>query len=447
MKLLIVDDEKLFRWSLTKILGKSGYQIVEAASAREAKQLILSEEPEIALLDMNLPDGNGIEILKWARSSFPDMMFLMITAQGRVSDAVDAMRSGAYDYLEKPIDNDSLVEHVNRIKEVIELKRQLLRLSSQTSEKPGRVIVAESQAMIEIVRLARTVAESAAQTVLLLGESGCGKDLLAQYIHDHSERKPNPFMVINCAALPEQLLESELFGHEKGAFTDAKMLKRGILELADQGTVFLDEIGELTAAMQAKLLRVLEDWTFKRVGGIRDICVNVRLIAATNQDLEDMIRQKNFREDLFYRLNVFPIRIPPLRERPEDIEPLANHFVAFYNQKFSKHILGFSKDSLQSLKGYAWPGNVRELRNAIERVMILQNEPYINSMEFLFDKASRSHRTKNAVSEILPLLEAEKNLIERALTATNGNVVRAAKLLRVSRDKLRYKIKKHGLLT
>jgi DNA-binding NtrC family response regulator len=446
LKLLIVDDEKLFRWSLTRALGKSGYQIVEAASAREAKQMILSEEPEIALLDINLPDGNGIEILKWARSSFPDMMFLMITARGKVSDAVDAMRSGAYDYLEKPIDNDSLVEHVNRIKEVIELKRQLLRLSSQAPEHPARTIVAESQAMIEIVRLARTVAESAAQTVLLLGESGSGKDLLARYIHDHSERKTNPFMVINCAALPEQLLESELFGHEKGAFTDAKMLKHGILELADQGTVFMDEIGELNAGMQAKLLRVLEDWTFKRVGGVRDICVNVRLIAATNQDLEEMVRQKDFREDLYYRLNVFPIRIPPLRERPEDIEPLANHFIAFYNQKFSKRILGFSKDSLQSLKAYSWPGNVRELRNAIERVMILQNEPYITSMDFLFEKGSRS-RGRNLASEIIPLIEAEKSLIERSLAATNGNVVRAAKMLRVSRDKLRYKIKKHGLLT
>jgi two-component system, NtrC family, response regulator AtoC len=355
------------------------------------------------------------------------------------------MRSGAHDYLEKPIDNDSLVEHVNRLKEIVELKRQLLLLSqAQASEQRAKLIIVESQAMTEVVRIARTVSESAAQTVLLLGESGSGKDLLARYIHEHSDRKNNPFMVINCAALPEQLLESELFGYEKGAFTDAKSLKRGILELADGGTVFMDEVGELKAGMQAKLLRVLEDWTFKRIGGTRDISVNVRLIAATNQDLEAMVQRRDFREDVYYRLNVFPIRIPPLRERREDIVAIANHFVSFYNQKFGKRVVGFTKESIDSLNAYNWPGNARELRNAIERVMILQNEPYIASIDFLLQKGAGS-TSQNLRDEIVPLAEAEKMLIERALAVTHGNVVRAAKLLRVSRDKLRYKIKKHQL--
>ncbi len=379
MKLLIVDDEKLFRWSLNKILGKAGYQTIEAVTVKEAKQLITAEEPEIVLLDINLPDGNGVDTLKWAKLSFPEMMFMMITAKGKVSDAVEAMKSGAYDFLEKPVDMESLIQHVDRVREVIHLRRQIVRLS-QEEEKSRPRLIASSPAMVEAVRLAHTFAESSAQTALLLGESGSGKDLLARYIHEHSLRARMPFMAINCAAMPENLLESELFGYEKGAFTDAKTMKRGIFELAHEGTVFLDEVGEMTASMQAKLLRVLEDWTFKRVGGTRDITVDVRLIAATNQDLETLLTGRKFREDLFYRLNVFPIRIPALRERPEDIQVLADHFVSHFNRKFGRNVLNFSNESIQTLLSYPWPGNVRELKNVIERAMILQTGPQIVSL-------------------------------------------------------------------
>lgn len=442
MKLLIIDDEKLFRWSIVKTLTRAGYQTLEGGTVEEAKQRIVSEEPDIVLLDINLPDGNGIDVLKWARSSFPEMMFIMITARGRVRDAVDAMRSGAHDFLEKPIDMESLVEHVRRVREMVELKRELSRLS-QAGTTERTAIVAESSPMTEAVRLARAAAESGAQTILLLGESGCGKDLMARFIHEHSDRANKPFMVINCAAVPENLLESELFGFEKGAFTDAKNQKKGILELANEGTVFLDEIGEMKPSMQSKLLRVLEDWTFKRVGGTRDIKVDVRVIAATNQNLGEMVNAKEFREDLYYRFNVFPIEIPPLRKRPEDIAALAQHFLTIYNAKFGKKILGFTKEAMDSLTSYPWPGNVRELRNVVERAMILQAEPHISSLDFLLKK--NGALPQDLLPGILPLAEAERILIQRALAITHGNVVHAARLLRISRDKLRYKIKKHEL--
>lgn len=427
---------------MLKTLTRAGYQTLEGGTVEEAKQRIVNEEPDIVLLDINLPDGNGIDVLKWARGSFPEMMFIMITARGRVSDAVDAMRSGAHDYLEKPIDMESLVEHVNRVRETVELKRELSRLSQAGSTEKAS-IVAESSPMTEAVRLARAGAESGAQTILLLGESGSGKDLMARFIHEHSHRAAKPFMVINCAAVPENLLESELFGFEKGAFTDAKNQKKGILELANEGTVFLDEIGEMKPSMQSKLLRVLEDWTFKRVGGTRDIKVDVRVIAATNQDLGEMVNAKEFREDLYYRFNVFPIEIPPLRKRPEDIAALAQHFVTVYNAKFGKKILGFTKEAMDSLTSYPWPGNVRELRNVIERAMILQAEPQISSLDFLLKKTGVE--SQDLLPGILPLADAEKILIQRALAQTHGNVVQAARLLRISRDKLRYKIKKHQL--
>lgn len=423
-------------------MTRAGYQAIEGGTVEEGKQRIASEEPDIVLLDVNLPDGNGMEILKWAKVSFPEMMFLMITARGKVKDAVEALRSGAYDYLEKPIDMEGLVQHVQRVHEMIELKRQLSRLSIQDGSEKA-TIVAESPLMAEVVRLARAAAESGAQTILLLGESGSGKDLVSRFIHEHSSRVERPFMVINCAAVPENLLESELFGFEKGAFTDAKSQKKGILELADNGTVFLDEIGEMRPSMQSKLLRVLEDWTFKRIGGARDIRVDVRVIAATNQNLEEMVREKEFREDLFYRLNVFPIQIPPLRKRPEDIHALAQHFLAVYNRKFGKSVLGFSQDTMKNLTKYPWPGNVRELRNVIERAMILQSEPYISTIDFLLSKTSAG--VEDPIPGVLPLDEAERILIERALSQTHGNVVQAARVLHVSRDRLRYKIKKHNL--
>jgi DNA-binding NtrC family response regulator len=442
MKLLIVDDEKLLRWSLNKTLAKAGFETLEAATIEEGRSIILQQEPEIVLLDIGLPDGSGMDLLKWARGSFPQVMFVMMTARGKVKDAVEAMRTGAHDYLEKPLEMEALVEHMARVREVVELKIELQRLSAAEHTEDVRII-AHAPPMVEVVRLAHTVAESGAQAILLLGESGVGKDHLARYIHAHSPRRSRPFMVINCAALPETLLESELFGYEKGAFTDAKAQKKGILELADGGTVFMDEIGEMKPSMQAKLLRVLEDWTFKRVGGARDIKVDVRMIAATNQDLEAMVKRKDFREDLYYRLNVFPIHIPPLRGRVEDILPMARYFVQQYNRRFGKSVVGFSDAAEAEVAAYPWPGNVRELKNAVERVMILNTKPQIELGDLQLRWTAPS--PNGAIGEeIIPLRDAEKTLIQRALAKTGGNVSQAAKLLEVSRDKLRYKIRKYG---
>ena len=444
MKILIVDDEKLLRWSINKTLTKAGYTTSEAASVAEAKNLIISDEPDIVLLDINLPDGNGVEILKWAKNAYPDMMFVMITARGRVSDAVNSMRLGAHDFLEKPLDMENLVEHLTRVVEIIELKREVWRLGKTEKTESAR-IVATSPPMLEAVRLAHTVAESEAQTILLLGESGSGKDLMAQFIHEHSRRRNNPFMVINCVAMPETLMESELFGYEKGAFTDAKSQKKGALELADGGTVFLDEIGEMKLSMQTKLLRVLENWSFKRVGGSRDISVDIRVIGATNRDLEESVREGDFREDLYYRLNVFPIEIPPLRDRPDDIRILANHFLKLYNRKFGKNIVDFSPDAMEELVHYKWPGNIRELRNVIERIMILQTTESIDTDDLPLRTTHRSPAMPARPMEMVPLEVAEKNLILRSLEETKGNVTHAAKILGVSRDRLRYKVKKHGI--
>jgi DNA-binding NtrC family response regulator len=443
MKLLIVEDEKLLRWSLNKTLAKAGFETLEAATIADGREAILQQEPEIVLMDIGLPDGSGMDLLKWARGSFPHTMFVMMTARSRVKDAVEAMRNGAHDYLEKPLEMEALVEHMNRVREVVELKAELQRLAAAGHTEDVQII-AHAPAMTELVRLAHTVAESGAQAILLLGESGVGKDHLARYIHAHSPRRGRPFMIINCAALPEALLESELFGHEKGAFTDAKDQKKGILELADGGTVFLDEIGEMKPSMQAKLLRVLEDWTFKRVGGARDIKVDVRMIAATNQDLEGMVKRKDFREDLFYRLNVFPIHIPPLRRRREDILPMARYFLQQYNRRFGKAVAGFAEDAAAELTGYPWPGNVRELKNAVERVMILCTRDTIRAEDLQLRRPEGS-AAGTPGEEVVPLYAAEKALLQRALAKAGGNVSQAAKLLEITRDKMRYKIKKHGL--
>ncbi len=440
MKILIVDDENLFRISIAKLLRNESYNVFESSTIKEAKEIIIKEEPDIVLLDVNLPDGTGIDLLEWAISGYPDILFIMLTAYGKIKDAINCVKKGAFNYLEKPIEAEEILINVKKAEEHIILKNELLMYKKR--DKEDIEIIASSNKMQEVLRLAHTVATSEARTILLQGESGTGKDLIAKYIHLHSRRRDNPFLVLNCAAVPENLLESEIFGYEKGAFTDAKTQKKGLLELANDGTLFLDEIGELKINLQAKVLRFLEDGVFKRLGGLRDIQTDVMFISATNRDLKKEVEEKLFREDLYYRISIFPIYIPPLRERKEDILPLAKHFINLYNKKFNKKVLGLTKEAEISLLEYEWYGNVREIRNVIERTMILINKEYIDLEDLNLDKDKKSEAKRE---DYYSLEDMEIKLIKNALKYTNYNVSKAARVLKITRDKLRYKIKKYKI--
>lgn len=442
MRILIVDDENLLRISLKKALEKKENDVYEAKNLKEAKEIIVNEEPDIVLLDINLPDGSGMQILDWAKGSFPFMQFIMITAYGKIREAIDAVKKGAFHYLEKPFEIEELYAYIEKIKEFLELKKEVLKFEKFAGDKKTQII-AKSPKMIEVLKTAHIAAESDVKIILITGESGTGKELIAKYMTEHSNKYKFPFLSINCAAIPENLLESELFGYEKGAFTDAKNQKKGLIELANGGTLFLDEIAELKPHLQAKLLRILEASNFKRIGGVRDINFDLRFVTATNQDLKKKVEEKAFREDLYYRLALFPIHIPPLRERKEDILPLCEYFIKIYNKKFGKDVLALSKNASQLLLNYHWPGNIRELKNVIERAMILQSSDFIEEK----DLNIQIDYKKNNIEKFHSLEEAELSIIKDALKNAKGNISKAAKILKISRDKLRYKIKKHNLIS
>ena len=445
-KILIVDDETLIRWTLRQKLGEWGYEPVEAETGRAGLKIVQDDPPDLALLDMKLPDATGTDLLEEIKRANPDLPVVMITAFGRIEDVVTAMRRGAYDFVTKPFDIPKLQNTIAHALESAALKRKLAAYREIESKKfaPGP-IVASTPVMAGLVEMLGIIARSEASIVLLQGESGTGKDLFAQTLHLWSRRKDAPFLAINCAAIPASLLESELFGYEKGAFTDAKQQKRGLVELADEGTLFLDEISTLDPALQAKLLRFLETNAFRRVGGLRDIAVDIRVVAATNQDLEALTRQERFRKDLFYRLNVCPVLIPPLVERRDDILPLARHFIGQYNARFNKAIEGLSPEAEALFLGYGWPGNVRELKNAIERAMIFEAGPRISARHVPIRPAAGPPAEAGAAERgtgNLSLPEAERRMVERALVQAQGNKSRAARLLGISRDTLRYRLKK-----
>jgi two-component system, NtrC family, response regulator AtoC len=469
-KILIVDDERLLRWSLRQKCEEWGYQVIEAEAGDPGLTLAQRESPDLILLDVRMPDLTGLEVLDQLKKNGDAPPVIMITADPQLDDVKAALKLGAYDFVGKPLDFDELRVTLKNALETTSLHSEVQTLRGEVRRGSGYSnVVAFSPKMIELMNFVRKVAASEATTILIQGESGTGKDLIAKSIHYESRRQEKPFVAINCSAIPETLMEAELLGHEKGAFTDAKQMKKGLFEVADGGTLFLDEIGELSPLLQAKLLRVLEDQVIRRVGGIRDMQVNVRVIAASNRDLEKAVREGEFRQDLYYRLAIIAIFIPPLRDRKEDIIPLVDFFIERYNRTFKKSIRGITDATRTLLLNHNWPGNVRELRNTIERGMILEDEPFLRPVYVPFSVGESSgptlfERPSSCVDDAahlpdgrqLPRLyipeggtsleEVEHVLVELAMRQANGNQTHAAKLLDISRDALRYKLKKFGLI-
>jgi len=440
---LLVEDDALLRWAMGQKLARAGFVVHEASSLAEARQHLAAHRPELVLLDLALPDGHGIELLQREKDKLEESVVIVVTASANVEDAVRAMKAGAFDLLTKPVEDAELLR-------VLEEGLTYLRGTKDT-ERRRRIqergireeIVAASPAMQGVLELANTVAGSSATSVLILGETGVGKEVVARYIHRCSPRAAGPFEVLNCAAMPDTLVESELFGHERGAFTDARTSRKGVVELADGGTFVLDEVGELPLPLQAKLLRFLETRSFRRLGGEREITVDVRIIALTNRDLAKEVQEGRFRSDLYYRLSVFPILVPPLRQRKEDILPLARHFLAQFSRTAGKSFHDLAPEFAARLQAYSWPGNVRELRNVMERVAILESGGLARGDAVVFGEAERAAPCLEEEGALLSLDEAEWQLVVRAMRKAQGNQSAAAKLLGISRDQLRYRVKQY----
>jgi DNA-binding NtrC family response regulator len=444
--ILVVDDEMLIRRAISRRLTAGGYQAIEAEDGRTALERA-AMGVDLAILDFKLPDLDGITILKRIREIDADVLVIVLTAYANVETAVEAMKLGAYHFMNKPFDLEVLATLVEQALETTRLRREVRQLRT-TQAEPYSLdrMVGDSPALQAFKSIVMQVAASPASTVLLTGESGTGKDLTAKILHYASARRNRPFVNITCSALPETLLESELFGYERGAFTDARQQKKGLLEQADGGTVFLDEIGEMTPPLQAKLLRFLEEKTFRRVGGSADVRVDVRVIAATNRTLEDEVKAHRFREDLFYRLNVLPLKLPPLREHIDDLPALVSFYMDLFNREFRKSVRGASAAALRTLAAYHWPGNVRELRNTVERAMLLARGDTLEPADFPMPSGAPAPTQAMALpADGLNLEEAEKSLVTQALERTGWNKTRAARLLGLNRDQINYRIEKFKL--
>ena len=453
-KILIVDDDSAIRWTLGEALRSWNYQSIQAANLSEARKLFAEEEPGIALLDIDLPDGSGLDFLNEIKACNSDAIVIMITGNVQVSNTIAALRGGAHDFIGKPVRLEELRVTLRNAIETKNLRREVKQARTERAhEFSFDEIIGESTPMRKAKDLARRVAESDVSAVLLQGESGSGKDVFARAIHYASERSAAPFVAINCAALPANLIESELFGHEKGAFTDAKNKKEGLFEQADGGTIFLDEIGEMDIGLQAKLLRVLEENVFRRVGGNREISLDVRVVAASNRGLKAASETGEFRLDLFFRLSIIQIDIPPLRARGGDVLLLAQFYIDKLSRKRGKKLKGLTPEVARIFQHYDWTGNVRELRNVIERASILEDGEFVTTEFLPFDlkgksASATSSATGSAANIVLPdegiaLEDVELMLAQQAMERTGGNLTRAAKLLHISRDQLRYKLKKN----
>jgi len=458
--ILVVDDQDSIRHFVSKALEDEGYEVSVADCVREGRTSVEARMPDIILLDLKLPDGTGFELLREVKRVQPEVVVILMTAFGEVETAVEAMSAGAFWFVKKPFQNQELLALVERGLESQKLWIELRRLRHNVFADED-FLHSVSPAMQEAYAIAEQVARGDTTSVLIEGESGTGKEYFANMIHRMSARHDRPFVEINCAAIPRELLESELFGHEKGAFTDARAQKLGLMELANGGTLFLDEIGEMSPMLQVKLLRVLERKTFKRVGGTKDITVNLRVISATNQDLERMVKEGGFREDLYYRLKVVPLWVPPLRQRKEDIVPLARLFMERFARLFKKSFRTISPGAERQLLDYPWPGNIRELRNLFERTVLLETGETLEPQHLkITPRASRSsegsmgQRIDEYLTHGMPeagipfeqiIEELERALIVKASYATKWNQSRTAELLHLKRDKLRYRMKLYRL--
>jgi len=456
-RILVVDDERSMRELMAIVLRREGYDVLLAENGRSAIELLQREPVDLLISDIKMPDVSGVEVLRAAKAVDKDILGIMITAFASTETAVEAMRLGACDYLSKPFDVDLLKMKVREKIESRELRQEnvllkrTLGLTHQFSNIVGR-----SQAMLDVFKMIETIARTNS-TILLTGESGTGKGLVAQAVHFHSLRRERPMVSLNCGALPETLLESELFGHMRGAFTGADGNKKGLLEVGERGTVFLDEIGEMTPSMQVKLLHVLQERRFRRVGGLEELQADIRFIAATNQDLTKRVAEGRFREDLFYRINVIPIVLPPLRDRREDIPLVAEHFLAKYTELMGKQIAGISKDAMELLVRYAWPGNIRELENVIERAVALEATPMVLADSLtpaIRGRAAQQPAAAGPAAETVPgpgfdleahVQEIERGYIAEALRRAGGVQVKAAELLGMSFRSFRYYAKKYNL--
>ncbi|MCB9832944.1 MAG: sigma-54-dependent Fis family transcriptional regulator [Planctomycetes bacterium] len=450
--ILVIEDEDLIRFSLKSRLEQEGYKVLEAATGEAGLQILSERFIDLVLLDYKLPDLDGLRVLERISGTCPGQVVIMMTAYSSIEGVVEAMKAGAYTYVKKPFDFSEMLEHVKRGLETTRLRREVerLRREAMVSDK-APAMIGKSPAIAQIDALIAKINQAGASTALILGESGTGKNLVAKRIHYSSARARGPFMTITCTDFSENLLESELFGHQKGSFTGATGTKAGLFELADGGTIFLDEIGDMPLSLQAKLLRFLEEKTFRRVGGTKEIHVDVRLIAATNQSLEEKMKEGSFREDLYYRLAVIPIEIPPLRDRPEDVIDLAHLFVVAFAKEFRKKVDGIEPEMEAALQAHDWPGNVRELRNVIERAMILTEGPRLGPDDFPRFLSPRGPQPSRNEAELvlgpqgLDFEAFEKSLIERALELSNGNQSAAARLLHMSRDQIRYRMEKFDI--
>ena len=431
--LLIADDDPGLRESLERTLTREGYRVVLASDGRAALERVQAGGVDLIVTDLKMPGLTGLELLRAAKAILPDVDVILLTAFGTVEEAVKAMKDGAYDFLTKPFRREQLVKLIDKALERRDLIEQNRALKKQLEDLRAKgQMIGASPSFRRMMTLIEQIADSSA-TILIQGESGTGKELVARTIHERSARRNGPFVAVNCAALPESLLESELFGYEKGAFTGAGGRKEGRFELAGGGTLFLDEVADLSLVTQPKILRVLQEGEFERLGGTRSLQVDVRIVAATNQDLAGMVKEKRFREDLYYRLNVITIRVPPLRERHENIRVLAQHYLRVYAAKNGRKLEGFTGEAVERLESYAWPGNVRELENLIERSVLLARKDRIDAEDLPEEIGGVKRPPRDAILELVgtPLTEIEQRLLDETLRITGGNKTQAAKLLSI----------------
>lgn len=443
-KVLVIDDEESIRFGLTRLLSQAGYDCMSAGTAGEAFRMFSTHNPAIVLLDLRLPDMEGMDFLRKLKENDNYVSIIIMTAYGTIETAVQALKSGAENFLTKPIDPDGLLIQLKKTLELKEIQRRSDYLQMQQEFRAADYFVGESDKFRKIYELVQLLAKNDS-TVLILGETGTGKGLYARLIHNLSSRADYNFVEINCAGISRELLESELFGYDKGAFTGAVNNKPGLFELANGGTLFLDEIGEMQLDVQAKLLKVIEDKRFRRLGGVQEKTIDMRLIAASNRNLSSEVQRKNFREDLFYRLNVMNLRLPPLREMKQDILPMAEYFLNSICHKQGKRFDGFSDSAKQAILNYSWPGNVREMMNLIERSVILSTKSWLDAKDFGLQGVSRP--VTSAEQDLSTLDELEKNHIQRVLSATQNNLSRTAEILGITRATLYSKIKRYNLLT